>query len=133
MSGSKNKERAGVVAGTVLAIALTAVLCGIYALLVKNGKDTQEHSDLIISTAIAVSVLTASLITSVGRGSRRIYGLVLGLIYAAILTAVPLHAYPSEVDWFKIIRIFAVAAVSGLIGGSINLGKSNKNLRKSRK
>lgn len=133
MSGSKNKERAGVVAGTVLAIALTAVLCGIYALLVKNGKDTQEHSDLIISTAIAVSVLTSSLITSVGRGSRRIYGLVLGLIYAAILTAVPLLAYPSEVDWFKIIRIFAVAAVSGLIGGSINLGKSNKNLRKSRK
>ena len=58
MSASKGKGKGRVLTGTVLAIALTAVLCGIYALLVKNGKCQQEYSDIVISAAIAISVLT---------------------------------------------------------------------------
>ena len=59
MSANKSKGKGRVLTGAVLAIALTAVLCGIYALLVKNGKCTQEYSDIIISAAIAMSVLIA--------------------------------------------------------------------------
>ena len=38
MSASKNKSKSGIVAGTIIAIVLTALMCGVYALLVKNGK-----------------------------------------------------------------------------------------------
>ena len=133
MSANKSKGKGRVLTGAVLAIALTAVLCGIYALLVKNGKCTQEYSDIIISAAIAMSVLIASAVSNAGQGRGGIYGLALGLIYAAALVAVPLFAYPTEANWLKIIRIFAVSVVSGLIGGSIHLGKSNKSFHKSRK
>ena len=44
-----------------------------------------------------------------------------------------LFPYPTEVDWLKIVRIIAIAAVSGTIGGSINLVKSNKSFHKNRK
>ncbi len=133
MSASKSKGGSRVVTGAVLAIALTAILCGVYALLVKNGKCPQEHSDIVISVAVALSVLAASLTVKTGQGRGGLYGLAIGLVYAAVLTAVPLIAYPSEVDWLKIVRIIAIASVSGLTGGSINLGKSNKNFHKSRK
>ena len=133
MSANKSTGRGRVLTGTVLAIALTAVLCGVYALLVKSGKCTQEYSDIIISAAIAISVIAASIVSNAGQGRGKLYGLAIGLIYAAALAAVPLLAYPTEVDWLKIIRIFAVASVSGLIGGSINLGKSNKSFHKRRK
>ncbi len=133
MSANKNKGKGRVLTGTVLAIALTAVLCGIYALLVKNGKCTEKYSDIVISAAIALSVLIASAVSNIGRGRGSLYGLTLGLIYAAALVSVPLFAYPTEVDWLKIIIIFAVSAVSGLVGGSIHLGKSNKSFRKSHK
>lgn len=133
MSASKSKGKGRALTGAVLAIALTAVLCGIYALLVKNGKCTQEHSDIVISAAMALSVLIASAVSNIGQRRGGLYGLTLGLIYAAALVAVPLFAYPTEVNWLRIIRIFAVSAVSGLIGGSINLGKSNKNFHKGSK
>ncbi len=133
MSASRNREKGRVVSGIVLAVALTAVLCGAYALLVKNGKCTQEHADIVISAAVALSVLTASLVFCAGRGRGGLYGLATGLIYAAVLTAVPLLAYPTEVDWLKILRIFAIAAAGGLAGGSITLCKSNKSFHKSRK
>ena len=133
MSASKSKGKGRVVTGTVLAIALTAVMCGVYALLVKNGKCTQEYSDIIISIAIALSVLIASIVSNIGQGRGGIYGLITGLIYASVMVAVPLLAYPTEVDWLKIARIIAIASASGLIGGSINLGKSNKSFHKSRK
>ena len=133
MSASKSKGKGRVLTGTVLAIALTAVLCGIYALLVKNGKCTQEYSDIIISIAIALSVLIASIVSNIGQGRGGIYGLITGFIYASVMVAVPLLAYPTEVDWLKIARIIAIASVSGLIGGSINLGKSNKSFHKRRK
>ena len=133
MSASKGKEKNAVAAGTVTAIALTAVFCGIYALLVKSGKCTQEYSDLIISASIAISVLIAAAVSNPGQGRGALHGLVTGLIYAAVLIAVPLLAYPTEVDWLKIIRIIAISSVSGLVGGSINLGKSNKSFRKKRK
>ena len=49
MSACKNREGGRVVSGTVLAAALTAVLCGVYALLVKNGKCSQEQADIVNS------------------------------------------------------------------------------------
>jgi len=36
MSASKSKSKSCVVTGTIIAIALTALMCGVYALLVKN-------------------------------------------------------------------------------------------------
>ena len=44
MSASKNKSKSGIVTGTIIAIALTALMCGVYALLVKNGKLTDAYS-----------------------------------------------------------------------------------------
>ena len=133
MSANKNKAKSGVVTGTIIAIALTAFLCGIYALLVKNGKLTDAYSDLIISACIAVAVFIGSLLSNSGQGRSGIYGLAVGIIYAFVIVSVPILSYPTEVDWLKIIRIFAVAAAGGTIGGSINLVKSNKSFHKNRK
>lgn len=68
-----------------------------------------------------------------GRGGEAYPGLAVGIIYAFVVVSVPLLAYPTEVDWLKIVRIIAIAAVSGTIGGSINLVKSNKSFHKNRK
>lgn len=130
MSASKNKSKSGIVTGTIIAIVLTALMCGVYALLVKNGKLTDDYSDVIISASIALAVFIGALLSNSGQG---ISGLAVGVIYAFVVVSVPLLAYPTEVDWLKIIRIIAIAAVSGAVGGSINLVKSNKSFHKNRK
>lgn len=133
MSASKVKGKGRAVTGIVMAMAITAGLCALYALLVKNGKCSQEHSDVVISAVIALSVMLSAIASNAGQGRSSIYGLAVGVIYAAVLVSIPLLAYPTEVDWLKIFRIIAVAAVSGLIGGNVHLGKSNKNFHKKRK
>lgn len=133
MSASKSKSKSGVVTGTIIAIVLTALMCGVYALLVKNGKLTDAYSEIIISASIALAVFIGALLSNSGQGRRGISGLVVGVIYAFVVVSVPLLAYPTEVDWLKIVRIIAIAAVSGVIGGSITLVKSNKSFRKNRK
>ena len=74
-----------------------------------------------------------ALLSNSGQGRRGISGLAVGVIYAFVVVSVPLLAYPTEVDWLKIIRIIAIAAVSGAVGGSINLVKSNKSFHKNHK
>lgn len=56
-----------------------------------------------------------------------------GVIYAAVLTAVPLLAYPTEVDWLKIARIFAISGTGGFLGGRSIFVKSDNSFRKNRK
>ena len=133
MSASKNKSKSGIVTGTIIAIALTALMCGVYALLVKNGKLTDAYSENIISASIALAVFIGALLSNPRQGRRGVSGLAVGIIYAFVVVSVPLLAYPTEVDWLKIVRIIAIAAVSGTIGGSINLVKSNKSFHKNRK
>lgn len=133
MSASKNKSKSGIVTGTIIAIALTALMCGVYALLVKNGKLTDAYSEIIISASIALAVFIGALLSNSRQGRRGVSGLAVGIIYAFVVVSVPLLAYPTEVDWLKIVRIIAIAAVSGTIGGSINLVKSNKSFHKNRK
>ena len=133
MSASKNKSKSGIVTGTIIAIALTALMCGVYALLVKNGKLTDAYSEIIISASIALAVFIGALLSNPRQGRRGVSGLAVGTIYAFVVVSVPLLAYPTEVDWLKIVRIIAIAAVSGTIGGSINLVKSNKSFHKNRK
>lgn len=130
---SKNKSKSGIVTGTIIAIALTALMCGVYALLVKNGKLTDAYSEIIISASIALAVFIGALLSNPRQGRRGVSGLAVGIIYAFVVVSVPLLAYPTEVDWLKIVRIIAIAAVSGTIGGSINLVKSNKSFHKNRK
>lgn len=133
MSASKNKSKSGIVTGTIIAIALTALMCVVYALLVKNGKLTDAYSEIIISASIALAVFIGALLSNPRQGRRGVSGLAVGIIYAFVVVSVPLLAYPTEVDWLKIVRIIAIAAVSGTIGGSINLVKSNKSFHKNRK
>ena len=133
MSASKNKSKSGIVTGTIIAIVLTALMCGVYALLVKNGKLTDAYSEIIISASIALAVFIGALLSNPRQGRRGVSGLAVGIIYAFVVVSVPLLAYPTEVDWLKIVRIIAIAAVSGTIGGSINLVKSNKSFHKNRK
>ena len=66
MSASKNKSKSGIVTGTIIAIVLTALMCGIYALLVKNGKLTDDYSDVIISASIALAVFIGALLFGAG-------------------------------------------------------------------
>ena len=133
MSASKSKSKSCVVTGTIIAIALTALMCGVYAMLVKNGKLTDAYSEIIISASIALAVFIGALLSNSRQGRRGVSGLAVGIIYAFVVVSVPLLAYPTEVDWLKIVRIIAIAAVSGTIGGSINLVKSNKSFHKNRK
>ena len=129
----RSKSKSGIVTGTIIAIALTALMCGVYALLVKNGKLTDAYSEIIISASIALAVFIGALLSNPRQGRRGVSGLAVGIIYAFVVVSVPLLAYPTEVDWLKIVRIIAIAAVSGTIGGSINLVKSNKSFHKNRK
>lgn len=133
MSANKSGEKSSIAAGILAALALTAVFCGIYALLIKHGKCGREYSDIIISAAIALSIFIGGIISVRGRGRGGAVGLMTGVIYAAVLTAVPLLAYPTEVDWLKIVRIFAISGIGGFLGARIIFVKSDKSFRKSRK
>ena len=68
MSASKNKSKSGIVTGTIIAIALTALMCGVYALLVKTEKLTDAYSEIIISASIALAVFIGALLSNQGRG-----------------------------------------------------------------
>lgn len=71
MSASKNKSKSGIVTGTIIAIALTALMCGVYALLVKNGKLTDAYSEIIISASIALAVFIGALLSNPRQGEER--------------------------------------------------------------
>ena len=133
MSKNKNGEKGRLTTGVIAALAICAVLCGIYALLIKNGKLEESGSVFVISSIIAVSAAIGGIIANAGRGRGGLHGIVTGSVFAAILCAVPLAAYPDDVNWLRIIQIFIISAVGGFLGGVINLCKSNKSFHKSRK
>ena len=70
---------------------------------------------------------------AIGSTNRLIRGLITGVIFSVILVIIPILAYPDSISWSKIIRIVAVSTCGGLIGGIVNLGKSNKKFHKGRK
>ena len=80
MSASKSKSKSCVVTGTIIAIALTALMCGVYALLVKNGKLTDAYSEIIISASIALAVFIGALLSNPRQGRRGVSGLAVGII-----------------------------------------------------
>ncbi len=133
MSKSKNAEKGRVTTGVLAALAVCAILCGAYALLVKNEKLPESSADIIISASIAISAALGGLIATVGRNRGGGVGLIIGCIFAAILCAVPLAAYSDNVNWLKILRIFLISAAGGFLGGALNLCKSNKSFHKGRK
>lgn len=132
MSSNKNSRQGRRVSGIMASLAITAVLCGTYAILVKNGKCQQESADIIISAAIALSAAIGGAVANYGRAQKRFQnGFITGAIYAAILIAVPLAAYPTEVNWARILEIIIISVVCAALGGMVNLCKSNKKFRKS--
>lgn len=134
MSSNKSSGKGSVTTGIIAALILSAILCGIYALLVKNGKCLQENANIIISAAIALSAAIGGAFANIGRAQKRLLnGALTGAAYAAILVAVPLVAYPTEVDWLKIFEIIIISLACGAIGGMVNLCKSNKKFRKGSK
>lgn len=133
MSKSKNGEKGKVTTGVVTALAVCALLCGTYALLVKYEKLPESSADIIISASIAISAVLGSIIATFRRGGGGGSGLIVGCIFAAILCAVPLAAYSDNVNWLRILRIFFISAAGGFLGGALNLCKSNKSFHKSRK
>ena len=92
MSASKSKSKSCVVTGTIIAIALTALMCGVYALLVKNGKLTDAYSEIIISASITLAVFIGALLSNPRQGRRGVSGLAVGIIYAFVVVSVPLLA-----------------------------------------
>ena len=133
MSKSKNAEKGRVTTGVLAALAVCAIMCGAYALLVKNEKLPESSADIIISSSIAISAALGGLIATLGRSRGGGVGLIIGCIFAAILCAVPLAAYSDNVNWLKILRIFLISAAGGFLGGALNLCKSNKSFHKGRK
>ena len=133
MSGSKSKEKGQIVKGVIFAMAISAVLCMIYALLIEKGKCGADSADIVLSVIVLLCSVTGSVIAAVGSTNRLIMGLSAGIIFAAVLVIIPVLAYPDTISWIKIIRIVAVASGGGLIGSIVNLGKSNKRFHKNRK
>lgn len=133
MSSSGKVNGRGAVAGVMTALCLSAVICALYAYLIKSGKCSDAKADYVISAAIGISAFVGSLASRIGKGRAPLAGAVIGVIYALLLTAIPVIAFPSEADWLKIGRIFAAAIAGGALGATVVLGKSNKSFRKSRK
>ena len=133
MSGSKSKEKGQIVKGVIFAMAISAVLCMIYALLIEKGKCGADSADVVLSVIVLICSVIGSVIAAVGSTNRLIMGLSAGIIFAAVLVIIPVLAYPDTISWIKIIRIVAVASGGGLIGSIVNLGKSNKRFHKNRK
>ena len=133
MSGSKSKEKGQIVKGVIFAMAISAVLCMIYALLIEKGKCGADSADVVLSVIVLICSVIGSVIAAVGSTNRLIMGLSAGIIFAAVLVIIPVLAYPDTISWIKIIRIVAVASGGGLIGSILNLGKSNKRFHKNRK
>ena len=133
MSGSKSKEKGQIVKGVIFAMAISAVLCMIYALLIEKGKCGADSADIVLSVIVLLCSVIGSVIAVVGSRNRLIMGLSTGIIFAAVLVIIPVLAYPDTISWIKIIRIVAVASGGGLIGSIVNLGKSNKRFHKNRK
>lgn len=133
MSGSKSKEKGQIIKGLIIAMAVSAILCMAYALLIENGKCTADNADIVLSAIVLFCAAIGSAAAAIGSTNRLIRGLITGIIFSVILVIIPILAYPDAISWSKIIRVVAVSTGGGLIGGIVNLGKSNKKFRKSHK
>ena len=133
MSGSKSKEKGQIVKGLIIAMAASAMLCMVYALLIEKRKCTAVNADIVLCAIVLFCAARGSTAAAIGSTNRLIRGLITGVIFSVILVIIPILAYPDSISWSKIIRIVAVSTCGGLIGGIVNLGKSNKNFHKSRK
>ena len=133
MSGSKSKEKGQIIKGLIIAMAVSAILCMAYALLIENGKCTADNADIVLSAIVLFCAAIGSSAAAIGSTNRLIRGLITGIIFSVILVIIPILAYPDAISWSKIIRVVAVSTGGGLIGGIVNLGKSNKKFRKSHK
>ena len=133
MSGSKSKEKGQIVKGLLIAMAVSAILCMAYALLIEKGKCTADNADIVLSAIVLLCAAIGSAAAAIGSTNRLIRGLITGIIFSVILVIIPILAYPDAISWSKIIRVVAVSTGGGLIGGIVNLGKSNKKFRKSHK
>ena len=133
MSESKSKEKGQIIKGAVSAMAVSALLCVAYALLIERGKCTADNADIVLSMIVLLCAAIGSAISAMGSTNKLLRGLITGIIFAAVLVVIPILAYPDAISWLKILRIFASAVAGGLIGSIVNLGKSNKTFHKSRK
>jgi putative membrane protein, TIGR04086 family len=133
MSGSKSKEKGQIVKGLIIAMASSAILCMVYALLIEKGKCTADNADIVLCAIVLFCAAIGSTAAVIGSTNRLIRGLITGVIFSVILVIIPILAYPDAISWSKIIRIVAVSTCGGLIGGIVNLGKSNKKFHKGRK
>lgn len=80
MSASKNKSKGGIVTGTIIAIALTALMCGVYALLVKNGKLTDAYSENHYKRVNCSGSIYRCTAVKSKAGRRGVSGLAVGII-----------------------------------------------------
>lgn len=133
MSATKSKGNGQIIKGIVFAMAVSALLCVIYALLIERGKCSADSADIVMSAIVILGAIIGGAISAAGSTRRLIIGLASGIIFSLLLVIIPVLAYPYSVSWLKIARIIAVAAAGGVIGSIVNLGKSNKKFHKSRK
>lgn len=133
MSSCKSKGKGQIIKGVILAMAISALLCSAYALLIEKGKCSADIADTVLSIIVLICSAIGSAVSNIGSGNRILRGLLTGVIFAAALVVIPILAYPDMVSWGKIARIIAFAVVGGLVGSLANLNKSNKKFRKSRK
>ena len=133
MSATKSKGNGQIIKGIVFAMAVSALLCVIYALLIERGKCSADSADIVMSAIVMLGAIIGGAISAAGSTRRLIIGLASGIIFSLLLVIIPVLAYPDSVSWLKIARIIAVSAAGGAIGSIVNLGKSNKKFHKSRK
>ena len=120
MSSSKSKGKGQIIKGVILAMAISALLCSVYALLIEKGKCSADIADTVLSIIVLICSAIGSAVSNIGSGNRILRGLLTGVIFAAALVVIPILAYPDMVSWVKIARIIAFAVVGGLVGSLAN-------------
>lgn len=133
MSATKSKGNGQIIKGIVSAMAISALACVVYALLIERGKCSADNANIVMNAIVLIGAIIGGAIAAAGSSRRLAAGLASGIIFSLLLIIIPVLAYPDSVSWAKVAGIIAVAAAGGAIGSIVNLGKSNKKFHKSRK
>ena len=117
------------ITGVLAAYAITCIVLIGYALLITYGAHTGESMPLVVTVTSLVSVIVAGFDAAKGADSRGwFWGIVAGLIYAAILTAIGIWINRGFAVDSRTITLFVLSVAGGGFGGviGINLGFMKK-------
>ena len=66
MSATKSKGNGQIIKGIVFAMAVSALLCVIYALLIERGKCSADSADIVMSAIVMLGAIIGGAISAAG-------------------------------------------------------------------